>query len=94
MNEILKQVQDDIESWSVKRKFDLFVKFYNFFTIFLQIDNINRIYYWQRNISEKANPERLGGAKLRDQCIREIVYNLLKVMVSIESAGLPITKVI
>lgn len=46
-----------------------------------------------KDISEKANPERLGGAKLRDQCIKEIVYNLLEVMVSIESAGLPITKV-
>jgi len=67
------------------------LKFYNFFTIFLHIHNINKIYYWQRNISEKANPERLGSAKLRDQSVEEAVCNLLKVMVSIESAGLPIT---
>ena len=68
-------------------------KFYKFFTKILHIDNINKIYYRQRNISEKANPERLGGAKLRDQSVEEAVCNLLKVMVSIESAGLPITQV-
>jgi len=71
----------------------LFVKFYNFFTKILHIDNINKIYYRQRNISEKANPERLGGAKLRDQSVEEGICNLLKVMVSVESAGLPITQV-
>lgn len=68
-------------------------KFYNFFTIFLHIDNINKIYYRQRNISEKANPERLGGAKLRDQSVEEGISNLLEVMVLVESAGLPITQV-
>jgi len=43
-----------------------------------------------KEISEKANLERLGGAKLRDQSIERGICNLLEVMVSVESAGLPI----
>jgi hypothetical protein len=44
-----------------------------------------------KEISEKANPERSGGAKLRDQSIEGGICNLLKVTVLVESAGLPIT---
>jgi len=74
-------------------RYNFLKKFYNFFTNFLHIHNINKIYYRQKDISEKANPERSGGAKLRDQSIEEGICNLLKVTVLVESAGLPITQV-